>query len=112
MGTSFALPFARADSFVDTVTAARESGTLVVALTTDAGSMPLEGVLPAWRQRVMLVVGSERTGLSPDVLAACSLHACIPMAGSVDSMNAAAAVAVACYALRPRERGQNSRGSG
>ena len=102
MGTSFALPFARAHSFVDTITAVREAGMLVVALTPDAGSMPLEGVLPASRQRVMLVVGSERTGLSPDVLAACSLHACIPMAGAVDSMNAAAAVAVACYALRPR----------
>lgn len=104
MGTSFALPFARTESFVDAVTAAREAGMLVVALTPDAASMPLDGVLPAWQQRVMLVVGSERNGLSDAVLAACSLNACIPMAGTVDSMNAAAAVAVACYALRPLGR--------
>lgn len=100
MGTSFALPFARADSLVEVVEAARKSGTLVVAMTPGAGSMPLEGVLPALRQRVMLVFGSERNGLSNELLAACSVRASIPMASGVDSMNAAAAAAVACYALR------------
>lgn len=109
MGTSFALPFARAASLVDHIREAREGGTLVVALTPAAGAMPLEGVLPGWRQHVMLVVGSERAGLSKAVLDVCSVTACIPMAGGVDSMNAAAAVAVACYALRPRLNAGTSR---
>lgn len=110
MGTSFSLPFARAGSLVDTISEARERGTLVVALTPAAGAMPLEGVLPGLRQRVMLVVGSERSGLSDPVLDACSVRTCIPMADGVDSMNAAAAVAVACYALRPR-RGRPNAGT-
>ncbi|MCU1367945.1 MAG: putative methyltransferase [Ilumatobacteraceae bacterium] len=101
MGNTFALRFARAGSLVDVVTAARERGTLVVALTPAAGSMPLEAVLPAHRQAVMLVLGSERAGLSRELLDAASVHASIPMAGGIDSMNAAAAAAVACYALRP-----------
>ena len=102
MGTTFALPFARVASLVEAIDAARTAGTLVVGLTPQREATPLDGVLPRVRQRVMLVVGSERSGLSDAALGACSMTACIPMAAGVDSMNAAAAVAVACYALRPR----------
>ena len=107
MGNSFALPFGRADNLVEVVEAVRAAGTLVVALTPSAAAMPLHAVLPASRQPVMLVIGSERTGLSAELLASASVHAAIPMAAGVDSMNAAAAAAIACYALRPigRQRG-------
>ncbi|MFZ8998136.1 MAG: TrmH family RNA methyltransferase [Ilumatobacteraceae bacterium] len=44
------------------------------------------------------MIGSERSGLSPDVLARAT-PVRIPMASGVDSLNAAAAAAVACYAL-------------
>jgi tRNA G18 (ribose-2'-O)-methylase SpoU len=104
MGNSFVLPFARTASIVDVVTQARSAGTLVVALTVTDGAVPLHAVLPAMRQRVMLVIGSERTGLSADLLAASSLHASIPMMAGVNSLNAAAAAAIACYALRPVDR--------
>jgi tRNA G18 (ribose-2'-O)-methylase SpoU len=104
MGNSFVLPFARAAELVEIVETVRAAGTLVVALTPAAGAMPLHAVLPAHRQRVMLVIGSERTGLSTELLAAASVHAAIPMATGVDSMNAAAAAAIACYALRPTSR--------
>ena len=106
MGNAFALPFARASSLADVVVAARRRGTLVVALTPAAGSMPLEAVLPAHRQAVMLVLGSERSGLSTELLDAASVHASIPMTAGIDSMNAAAAAAVACYALRPVRRNE------
>jgi len=106
MGNSFALPFGRTDDIVAIVEEARQTGTLVVALTPAGGAMPLHGVLPAHRQRVMLVIGSERTGLSPELLAAASIHAAIPMTGEVDSINAAAAAAIACYALRPMGRAE------
>ena len=106
MGNSFVLPFGRAESLVEIVDEARATGTLVVAMTPLPGSMPLHSVLPAHRQRVMLVIGSERTGLSADLLDAASVHASIPMAEGVDSMNAAAAAAIACYALRPIGRAQ------
>ena len=106
MGNSFALPFGRAENLVAIVEEARTAGTLVVAMTPSARSMPLHSVLPSHRQRVMLVIGSERTGLSPELLDAASVHAGIPMAEGVDSMNAAAAAAIACYALRPISRAQ------
>ena len=69
-------------------------------------SMPLHAVRPAHRQRVMLVIGSERTGLSDELFDAASVHASIPMAEGVDSINAAAAAAIACYALRPTIRSE------
>ena len=52
--------------------------------------MPLHAVLPAFGQPVMIVFGSERNGLSDELLGAASVRACIPMADGVDSMNAAA----------------------
>jgi tRNA G18 (ribose-2'-O)-methylase SpoU len=100
MGTSFVLPFARSKSLVDTVRAARDSGTLVVALALAHDAIPLNCVLPAAHQPVMLLLGAERTGLSDELLEAASLRATIAMAPGVDSLNAAAAAAVACYALR------------
>ena len=101
MGTSFSLAFARADSIEHTVHAARERGALVVALTLGHDAMPLHAVLPSVGQPVMLLLGAERTGLSDELLAAASIRATIPMAQGVDSLNAAAAAAVACYVLRP-----------
>lgn len=106
MGNSFVLPFARAHSLVEAVTDARAAGTLVVAMTPADGAMPLHAVLPGFGQPVMVIFGSERNGLSDELLAASSLRACIPMADGVDSMNAAAAAAVACWALRPVGRRQ------
>ena len=100
MGTSFALPFVRVESLTDTVRHARDDGTLVVALTLDVGAMPLHSVKPDIDQPVMLLLGAERTGLTEELLTCASLHATIEMAAGVDSLNAAAAAAVACYALR------------
>lgn len=101
MGTSFSLAFARAESIEATVRTARERGALVVALTLDDDATPLPAVLPGVRQPVMLLLGAERTGLSDELLAVSSIRAKIPMAHGVDSLNAAAAGAVACYVLRP-----------
>lgn len=100
MGTAFALPFVRVESLVDTVRGARDEGTLVVALTLGADAVPMHAVRPANDQPVMLLLGAERTGLSETLLDCASLHATIEMAPGVDSLNAAAAAAVACYALR------------
>jgi tRNA G18 (ribose-2'-O)-methylase SpoU len=60
--------------------------------------MPLDEVRPA--SRTALVVGSERAGLSDEALAAASARVRIPMGSDVDSLNAAAATAVACWQLR------------
>ena len=78
----------------------RAAGWTIVALTPSPSSQPLAEVAARLRgQRTALVVGHEGEGLLPETLAACDAHARIPMAPGVDSLNVAAAGAVALYEL-------------
>lgn len=96
MGTAFALPHARSRALVGEIEMLVESGCEVFALTPDLDAVDIRTVRPGGRRA--LVIGSERSGLSDAVLGSAT-PVRIPMAGSVDSLNAAAAAAVACYAL-------------
>lgn len=49
---------------------------------------------------VLLVMGSEGPGLSPELTAACSRLVKIPMAGTIDSLNLAVATALTLYEIR------------
>jgi tRNA G18 (ribose-2'-O)-methylase SpoU len=96
MGTAFALPHARTEHLADTLVGAACDGLVLYALTPDPVATDLRDVVAA--DRCAVLVGSERTGLT-DALLALATPVRIAMAGGVDSLNAAAAVAVACYAL-------------
>ncbi|MFZ1652848.1 MAG: TrmH family RNA methyltransferase, partial [Candidatus Nanopelagicales bacterium] len=54
--------------------------------------------LPANKRRALLL-GSEGPGLSADALARVDTHIRIPMHNGIDSLNVAAAAAVACFVL-------------
>ncbi len=103
MGTVFSLPYTRVDDWWDAVPALREAGFTTVALTPDAGSVDLADVPTSGR--LALLVGSEGPGLTHRWQQAADVRARIPMAGGIDSLNVAAAVAVACYALWRRDAG-------
>lgn len=94
MGTVFALPHAR------TTRLAAELATItdieLYALTPDPAATDIRAVRPEGRRAVL--IGSERAGLSADLLAL-GRPVRIPMAAGVDSLNAAAAAAIACFAL-------------
>jgi tRNA G18 (ribose-2'-O)-methylase SpoU len=51
-------------------------------------------------ERLALVLGTEGHGLTPRTVAAADIVVKIPMAGGVDSLNVAAASAVAFWATR------------
>jgi TrmH family RNA methyltransferase len=51
---------------------------------------------------VAFVLGAERAGLPEEVLSTCDERATIPLASGVDSLNVAAAGAIALYELRRR----------
>ena len=95
MGTVFSLPHARTTDLTG------ELGRLVdvelYAMTPAADAVDLADVVPGARAAVM--IGSERAGLSDEALALAT-PVRIPMAAGVDSLNAAAASAIACWALR------------
>lgn len=99
MGTAFTLPHARVgdvESFL-----AGLDGMCTLALTPAAAADDLASIAPA-PARVAIVVGSERAGLTAEVLAACDRLVRIPLAPGVDSLNVAAATAIACHHLRRR----------
>jgi tRNA G18 (ribose-2'-O)-methylase SpoU len=97
MGTAFALRHARSSSLAADLQAAQ--GLTLYSLTPDPAAQPIDTVVPGPRAGV--IIGSERAGIS-DTILAFTTPVRIPMAAGVDSLNAAAATAIACWTLRPR----------
>ncbi|WP_342762362.1 RNA methyltransferase [Kineococcus xinjiangensis] len=98
MGTSLHLPWARAGRWPQDLDLLREAGFTVVALALTDDAVPLEDFRPP--ERVALLLGTEGDGLSRRAVAAADVVVRIPMAAGVDSLNVAAASAVAMWALR------------
>jgi tRNA G18 (ribose-2'-O)-methylase SpoU len=99
MGAVFTVPYARIDEWYDALTALEGFTTVALALTDDA--VDLEEAV-AGVDRLALVLGTEGHGLSPRWLATSDVRAVIPMAEGIDSLNVAAATAVACYVAQRR----------
>lgn len=53
-------------------------------------------------EKLAIIMGTEGTGLSAQTIAGCDYTVCIPMAHDVDSLNVAAASAVAFWQLKAR----------
>ncbi len=103
MGAALSMPSADVEPWPAALCELRERAFAVIALTPASTAMPLHEAAAAARNRpVALVLGHEGAGLSPEALDACDLHARIPMAEGADSLNVAAAAAVALYELARR----------
>ena len=57
-----------------------------------------------WRQPAMLIIGSEAAGVSPPLAAIATIHAAIPLAAGVESLNAAVAGAVMLFEAARQRR--------
>ena len=101
MGTVFAVPWTRITDWYDALPQLSQAGFTTVALTLAEDSTPIEEAV-AGLDKVALVLGSEGHGLSPRWERAADRRAIIPMAAGVDSLNVAAATAVACYVTARR----------
>ena len=99
MGNSFRVPHSRVDDVATFVRALNAQGVATIALTPAASATPMQKVQIDAPRRLVLF-GSEREGLDTDVMAACTHRVRIEMQDGVDSLNVAAASAVACYTLR------------
>lgn len=102
MGTVFQVPWTRIDPWPRGVDALRESGFTVAALALNPDAITLDELEAGPPEKLALVFGTEGDGLRSGTVAACDLSVRIPMAGAVDSLNVAAATAVACWATRVR----------
>jgi len=99
-GVAFHAPVLRAGTAAAGVAALAEAGFLLLGLDGSPGTPSVFEVdLPG---RVALVVGGETDGLTEDVRGELHGTVTIPMAGAVESLNAACAATVACFELARR----------
>jgi len=100
MGTVFQVPWTRLEPWPGGLDALRDAGFTVAALALDDDAVTLDDLAADPPERLALVLGAEGDGLSRRVVAAADVVVRIPMAGGVDSLNVAAASAVAFWATR------------
>ena len=101
MGAVLTLPYARFDTWYGGLGRLADAGFTVLALTPDPSADPLDEVLAGLEPggRVALVLGGEGEGLSRHWLGSADHLVRIRQRSDVDSLNVAAAAAIACYAL-------------
>ena len=102
MGTVFQVPWTRIDPWPAGVEELRRLGFTVAALALSEDAVSLADLERDPPERLALVLGTEGDGLSRRTVEAADLVVKIPMGGGVDSLNVAAASAVAFWAVRPR----------
>jgi tRNA G18 (ribose-2'-O)-methylase SpoU len=81
--------------------ALREAGYVTAALALTEDALTLDELAARRHPRLALLLGTEGEGLRRATIAAADVAVRIPMSGGVDSLNVAAASAVAFYATRP-----------
>lgn len=97
MGTVFQIPWTWLDRPIQSLSA---SGFKTVAMALTDRSIPLDDPQLADEPRLAIVLGTEGDGLADQVIADADYTVRIPMAHGVDSLNVAAASAVAFWQLR------------
>lgn len=100
-GALLRLPICRESNLKTIVNFAKQSGLQVVA-ATEKGATDYLSV--DFAQPTMLIMGSEDTGISNDLLKMCDTRAKLPIKGSVQSLNVSVAAAVFMYEVL-RQRG-------
>lgn len=77
-------------------------GFKTVAMALTSQSLPIDSPILAAEERLAIIMGTEGDGLSPQAIACADYVARIPMQHGVDSLNVAAASAVAFWQLQAR----------
>ena len=100
MGTVFQVPWAYLPEGWTEILHAQGFRTAAMALRDD--SVRLDDLRLLTEEKLAIVLGTEGDGLAPQTIAACDYTVRIPMWHGVDSLNVAAASAVAFYQLGRR----------
>lgn len=102
MGTVFQVPWAVLHSWPEDMEKLRALGFRTVAMALRPEAVDIDDARLAGEARLAVILGAEGDGLAPATVAACDYAARIPMKNGVDSLNVAAAGAVAFWQLRVR----------
>jgi tRNA G18 (ribose-2'-O)-methylase SpoU len=102
MGAVFHVPWTRLTDWPGGLGVLRGQGFVTAALCLAEPSITLDELAARRHERLALLLGTEGEGLTEAALRAADVRVTIPMAAEVDSLNVAAASAVAFYATRPQ----------
>lgn len=102
MGTVFQLPWAYLGEEEPWTSALHRMGFRTAAMALKEDSLRLDDPRLAACEKLAIVLGTEGDGLACGTIAACDWSVRIPMAHNVDSLNVAAASAVAFWELGKR----------
>ena len=104
MGAVFSLPWAKLVDWRGTPGMLSAAGFLTVALSLAPDAVELSQLAASItpETRVAIMLGTEAAGLSTLWSDGAAVRARIPMAAGIDSLNVAAAAAIACYTLSAR----------
>ena len=107
MGTVFQVPWTRIGSDVHDwpekgIAQLKRLGFATAAMALSDDSVAIDDAMLNAEPKLAIVLGTEGDGLSPHTIASCDYTVKIPMAHGVDSLNVAAASAVAFYQLCER----------
>jgi tRNA G18 (ribose-2'-O)-methylase SpoU len=101
MGAVFSLPWARLPGWREAPALLHDAGFTTVALSLAPDAVDLAELADSLEPgvRVAILLGTEGPGLSDHWADRADVRARIPMYAGIDSLNVAAAAAVACYSL-------------
>ena len=103
LGTDKWIDINRHATTADAVKALREQGYRIIATTPHHKSCTPE-TFDVAKGKFALVFGTEKTGVSEEILAEADEYLQIPMCGMVDSLNVSASAAILIYMLSQRMR--------
>ena len=99
MGTVFQVPWAYLPQDSDWQDFLHKMGFATVAMALRDDSVSIADPILTQQEKLAVVLGTEGDGLAASTIAACDFTCRIPMSHGVDSLNVAAASAVAFYQL-------------
>jgi len=102
MAATLRVPYACVEAWLGAFDTLRAAGFRVAALTPHPQATPLAEYAARAPDRLVLVVGSEGSGMRPESLARADVRLRIPIDPRADSLNVVTAAAIALYALAPR----------
>ncbi|MFO0975677.1 MAG: 23S rRNA (guanosine(2251)-2'-O)-methyltransferase RlmB [Planctomycetaceae bacterium] len=90
----------RVASLLDVLEKMKQAGVAIVAASEKSKTRHWDTEL---KGAVTLVIGSEATGIAPELLEQCTTQVAIPMLGGVSSLNAAVAAGILMYECRRQQ---------
>ncbi len=107
MGTVFQVPWARLGEGPEDwpgpgLARLRALGFFCAAMALGEDTIPLDDPRLGAAEKLALILGNEGDGLAKETISLCDFAVTIPMSNGVDSLNVAAAAAVAFWELRVR----------